>query len=645
MLTKTNSQSNDTLVNSALNYLGEGMSVLPINMETKRPSISWKQLQKTPASEEQMVGWLTQLIRGGTKAGIGLVTGAVSGIVVVDADTPEAVQWCKDNGLTSPFAVKTTRGMHYYFKHPGPHLILPNVSHNKIRGFGLYGVPRLDFRGDGGYVIAPPSIRIKSDGTIHQYEWEPTYLDWDDMPVWQQRTFTSPTKDDGTWDLSALDLSSVPIQSPMDHLPIWEQAELQVKTHGKFDEGDGRNDMMIRFAGEQVRLGVINQDLVNRCIEFQEAFFATPLDKEEFVATLRSAQQMDRRNHPQDYLPDGSRVQKHTEPATKPIGLVPIYGGDDAVFDAMLPKDPPLIEPLVPAGGSIIMLYAWTGHGKSNWLFSLMWHTACGRTFGGLEPTRPCRILYLDYENGPRTLTVRRNRLIRSVGNPGKNLAIWLRAKHAPESGDMNLRTKEGVARLGAWIDATSPEIVVIDTLRSAWPGLEENKAEAWAPINELLLRLRAEGKTVIIVHHANKPNQDGHGKEAGSSNQLTVIESHIHLMQLFDTEEKAQKRRGKCAPDTWSQLLAKAQASKPGSRLAMAVEIDYEKLRDPTDNHSSLAYGFAFGPGGEPFIVGQSSPKQKAILMYMSGMTALDIAQSLGVELESVQQWTGMKY
>ncbi len=60
----------------------------------------------------------------------------------------------------TPMVLTGGGGWHYYFKHPGPGVHVPN-------SIGQLG-PGLDVRGDGGYVVAPPSIH--SSG--RNYAWE-----------------------------------------------------------------------------------------------------------------------------------------------------------------------------------------------------------------------------------------------------------------------------------------------------------------------------------------------------------------------------------------------------------------------------------------------------------------------------------------
>lgn len=77
---------------------------------------------------------------------VGLITGKVSGIAVVDADDQDAVKWCLENLPHTPVRVKTGKGYHFYFKWQEG---VDNTART-VRG--------VDIRGQGGYVVAPPSI-------------------------------------------------------------------------------------------------------------------------------------------------------------------------------------------------------------------------------------------------------------------------------------------------------------------------------------------------------------------------------------------------------------------------------------------------------------------------------------------------------
>jgi hypothetical protein len=110
------------------------------------------------------------------QANVAVATGALAGLVVLDVDPRHegdgtlADLIAKHGTLPhTPCAWTGGGGLHYYFAHPGSNV--PNSA-------GRLG-PGLDVRGDGGYVVAPPSVH--ATGTA--YEWavacEPAAMpDW-----------------------------------------------------------------------------------------------------------------------------------------------------------------------------------------------------------------------------------------------------------------------------------------------------------------------------------------------------------------------------------------------------------------------------------------------------------------------------------
>jgi hypothetical protein len=651
--TSPQEQHDRELYNAAIEYIERGWSVIPISPITKKPLIDWKVYQSRLPTHEEVDAWFAAW----SGFNLAVATGALSGVVVVDADTPEAVAWCEANGLTSPFSVRTRRGRHYYFAHPRNGERFKNVAHNAVRGYGLYEIPHLDFRGDGGYVIIPPSISRNAEKGDHKYEWEPTYLDWDDCPVWRGKPSLKDVTDipAGEFSFESLDLSGVGLPNPDDFLPVWDRMAKRVERLGrKFNDGDGRNNALTQYLGELVRQGVDDQEeLLIAADAFQEAFFAEPLEQSEIEATARSVLTMDRANHPDDYEADGSRkkpkVETQPAPAPESAGVLrPVYPSDVEIIEAALRSRCFLIDPWMTRG-SITMVYGWTGGGKSLFLQNVLWHAALGRSFANIyEITRPWKVLYFDFENGAATIASRVKTLTEAYGDPGQNFAIWAPSLIAPENGgDINLNTDEGKQRLAAWIAAVQPDIVVIDTIRTAFMGLEENDAAAWAPVNRLLLDLRNAGISVVVVHHANKPNEHGLGREAGSSNQLSNVETQMRVTQLFDNEAMAEERRGKCDVETVAKLraLAEAKASRTGStaRLLTAWEVPYGKLRSQTENHVTAKIGIAEDDDGRQFVVSNPSPRNGARGMWAAGRTVLEIANEWKVPSRTIRAWLGI--
>lgn len=74
-------------------------------------------------------------------------------LYVFDADGPEAVAWCEKQ-LPPTFTVNTSRGRHFYLQVEHGHRL-------RLLGTGLgklFGVPKLDGKTKGGYVVGPGSV-------------------------------------------------------------------------------------------------------------------------------------------------------------------------------------------------------------------------------------------------------------------------------------------------------------------------------------------------------------------------------------------------------------------------------------------------------------------------------------------------------
>lgn len=607
MNTLNNLPKTSNVLVEAIEYLGRGWSVIPIHPTKKIPLVKWKKYQSELPTEHDIDYWFELF----PDAQIAVITGTISGLIVVDADSENAKIFCKANNLTSPFAVKTKRGMHYYFAHPGK-------GYKKKNATNLYGVSHLDLRGDGGYVLAPPS---------HGKNWEPLLIDWEDMPVWSGDGDVVDV--DFSWE--NLDLSTIQVKKPEDYLPMWDKMELQVKREGKLDDGDGRNDALIRFAGEKVNKGITGRQLRDICQKFTDTFFTHSLNIEEFENTISSAEEMHRNENPHLY-DDGGRINRKFRP---------IYASDIEELKSRTENQIFYVDPFLRPS-SIIQIYGYSGHGKSFIALTSMWHLSLGKNFGPFEINSPKRVLYMDFENGGNTVTDRLDLMKRSYGDPGVNFMYWSSALiKSEDGGDMNLQTDEGLDILQSWLNELKPDVVILDTVRTAFPGLMENNAEQWARINSICLKIRNNGSSVIMLHHANKPTVEGLGREAGSTNQLTVVDQQIRITPIVEDKEIARIRAAKHDP---SKIVSLNKLLEADSRLGMSIEVSYGKLRDHTDNHQSVAIGFAERiDSGEQYIVAESSPKQKAFKLLQDGSTFIDIAQLLMIPSRTIKKWLGL--
>jgi len=156
-----------------------GLPVFPCNRK-KQPYIKWKEGATTDHAE------IERLWRQFPDAMIGMPTGAASGIVVLDVDINKDKDIRGDDSLADlekqygklpdTLEVKTpSGGRHFYFKNPTDADIRNSTSDI---GSGL------DIRGNGGYVIVPPSV---SERGVYDWEGEDDDFSWErvaDMPRW-----------------------------------------------------------------------------------------------------------------------------------------------------------------------------------------------------------------------------------------------------------------------------------------------------------------------------------------------------------------------------------------------------------------------------------------------------------------------------
>ena len=143
-----------TLMEWALTYHDVGLNVLPLIPRKKHPMIKWEIYEKQRATREEVISWWTKQ----PDANIGIITGKINDLVVVDVDGDQGkksmeILYNKEMPLTP--VTKSIRGKHYYFK---------NTDHWDSY-IGIY--PDVDIRGEGGLIVAPPSIHP----TGKEYAW------------------------------------------------------------------------------------------------------------------------------------------------------------------------------------------------------------------------------------------------------------------------------------------------------------------------------------------------------------------------------------------------------------------------------------------------------------------------------------------
>lgn len=131
-------------------YLSNGFKVIPLEPRSKRPSSflkkegGWMSFRDREITHEDWERWL----KISPDCNVGLLTGISSGVVVIDADDSDAVDFIH-RYFPSPVYSDTSRGRHFYYKYNGEFGPLDKVS---------FLEHKIDILGDTAQVVVGPSI-------------------------------------------------------------------------------------------------------------------------------------------------------------------------------------------------------------------------------------------------------------------------------------------------------------------------------------------------------------------------------------------------------------------------------------------------------------------------------------------------------
>lgn len=161
------------LLAAALAYAARGWPVLPCRARAKKP-VTAHGVHDATTAEATIRAWWTRW----PEANVGIATGGGPVVVDVDGETGAAALAGLESAhgdLPTTVTAITGRGRHYYFTAPA----------GSVRcAVAVAGLTGFDIRGEGGYVVAPPS-RHESGAT---YAWldeqGPDDIDLAPLPAW-----------------------------------------------------------------------------------------------------------------------------------------------------------------------------------------------------------------------------------------------------------------------------------------------------------------------------------------------------------------------------------------------------------------------------------------------------------------------------
>lgn len=453
-------------INQVLEYVDNGWSILPVKPEEKRPYMTnWLQYMNTRATKSTVENWFRSL----TGAGVGMVTGRISNIVVLDVESycPTPIEELLKKYPTQLIAKSGSGGYHLYYQYP---LNQSKVS-NRVRIF-----EGADLRADGGFIVLPPTIHPNGK----PYEWVKKGIA-------------------GAFPLALLDLESKPtVQNEG-----WITEALRGVSEG------GRNDTCARLAGYFFKKGM-NYDIVETLLTEWNEKNDPPMPLKELRTTLKSIERVQAGVPTQftsvQFENDSTEQEKQesTFDVLKMCDYVKGYGGDGVSW---------MVQDWLP-DKSITFLVSPPESYKTWILLDLAASVATGLPFlGSFAVNQTGPTLIIQQEDSHTGLTDRLALIVEQKLGMTANLEgdEW-QVPSMPDipvyihpSRMLRFDNKKVVEELEKQIEILKPKVILIDPLYSTTASTDNYMSDLANQMMVLKTWRDKYGCSFVIAHHSKK--------------------------------------------------------------------------------------------------------------------------------------------
>ena len=385
---------------AALDYAVAGLPVLPLDGKVPR---NHGGLTNATTDVAVVADWW----RRWPTANIGIRTGAASGYVVLDVDVPAGLRSLKQHGEPTTAAVLTgSGGYHHWFKYPGR-----DVRNSAGRlGEGL------DVRGDGGYVVAPPSVHASG----RSYKWLRRLEQAEECPDWllddtDKRNGNAPPVDD-------------------------------VIPRGR------RDDTLASLAGTMRRRGMGEAEILAALQVVNRERCRPPLPDRDVERIARSV--ATKKPEQRDVEPFELSVQ-----TARALCALPDPPGSDELLGPLLVR------------GQRVILGGHTGEGKTTLALQILRAVVCGEQLLDWHGSGNLRALVIDAEQGLKTI----KRRLREAGLADSDQVDYVRVPDGLEldSDERHVAEVERVLTVGGYA------LVICDPLYKLHAGDSNAEREA----------------------------------------------------------------------------------------------------------------------------------------------------------------------
>jgi hypothetical protein len=290
----------------AMSYLELKWSIIPCKPD-KRPYCQWTKFQTTPATEEEIRSWWTKW----PEANIAAITGQVSQFVAVDIDSEIGLMAYKAQFGEVHNTVSQTTG-----KIGARHLLFKPPAGVKLAN-STRGLPDVDVRGDGGYIIIPPSVHLSGRKYTWSIDPRESLDDLLDLPPDVMSWFWPGIKE----------------------APVEKKERLDVQALLLGVKKGQRNDVCARLAGYYLRITRGDVEQTRAVLELWNQRNDPPLDWKEISRTVESISKRQGREELGESA--GGTLIERIEKLIYPDGDVKynIYVTNYDGYAQMVPKD------------------------------------------------------------------------------------------------------------------------------------------------------------------------------------------------------------------------------------------------------------------------------------------------------------------
>ena len=512
-----------SILTDALSYANKGIRVIPIKHGTKIPVIkAWPtEATNNPTLVTQ---WFTTTYKG---CGVGIATGraGTTQFFVLDVDDKDGKLGSEvlhelelEHGkLPDTVTVLTPTG--------GRHLYFTTTAHitndaGKRLGAGL------DIRGDGGYVMAPPSTHPNGKTYTFETGYSINDIKPANAPDWliQRLTFKPPIdkqKPKHTDDF--LNDPNLP-STRYNNTTTWTNLLTNDGwTHSH--SGDNGTEYWTRPGKSKGVSASVNHNGNDSLIVFSSNAPIPEGGYSRFGYYAQTQHQGDWKKATATYLGHNPTPIAATqdELLNQLINWQEFWNQDHTLEDW-------IAYPLI-ARSRQTALFAVAKVGKSYLALACVAALATGKPIFGRPKQPPINVLYLDYEMSMGDLIERLERLGYNEDDDLTKLHYALIPNLPP------LNTYEGAASVMKLVELTQAEVVVIDTTGRAVEG-EENSADTYREFARTTgLALKAKGIALLRTDHAGKDK--GKSGQRGSSAKnddvdlVYQMEREAHIIKL----------------------------------------------------------------------------------------------------------------